>query len=114
MITEIYNGKGSRHKIPILIYDDSKSLIESLYSTKKVKRKTMRVVVSRIQQLIKDNTIMDVIHVKTKDQVADILTKKGVSSEKIRQILKEGKVSFFEEIGSIHNSMTKDFMRPKT
>ena len=90
-LSEIYFGKESAYTIPIFIYDDSKSLIQSLYSTRKVKRKTMRVVISRIQQLIKDNTISDVIHVKTKDQVADILTKKGVSCEKITQILREGK-----------------------
>ena len=99
-LVEIYHGNKSKYRIPIFIYDDSKSLIQSLYSTKKVKRKTMRVVISRIQQLINDKTVMDVIHVKTKDQVADTLTKKGVSNEKIMQILREGKITFLEEIGS--------------
>merc|ERR1711954_593659 len=94
--------KNSQFKIPILVYEDSKSLIQSLYSTKKVKRKTIRVVISRIQQLIRDKTIMDTIHVKTKDQVADILTKRGVSCEKLHQILQEGKIEFSEEIGSSH------------
>ena len=107
-LTEIYNGQGTTHKIPIIVYDDSKSLIQSLYSTKKVKRKTMRVVISRIQQLIRSKTIMDVIHVKTGDQVADILTKKGVSNKKMKQILEEGKISFFEEVGSSHNSANKN------
>ena len=99
-LVEIYHGNKSKYRIPIFIYDDSKSLIQSLYSTKKVKRKTMHVVISRIQQLINDKTVMDVIHVKTKDQVADTLTKKGVSNEKIMQILREGKITFLEEIGS--------------
>ena len=51
---------------------------------------------------------MDVIHVKTGDQVADILTKKGVSNKKMKQILEEGKISFFEEVGSSHNSANKN------
>merc|ERR1711954_164473 len=84
--------KNSQFKIPILVYDDSKSLIQSLYSTKKVKRKTVRVVISRIQQLIRNKTIMDTIHVKTKDQAADFLTKRGVSCDKLTKIPKEGKI----------------------
>ena len=101
-LTEIYQGRQSKFKIPIYIYDDSKSLIQSLYSTKKVKRKTMRVVITRIQQLITDKTVMDVIHVKTKDQIADTLTKKGVSNDRIMQVLKDGKITFVEEIGPSH------------
>ena len=46
MISELYTGKLIGYQIPIVVNEDSKSLIESLYSTKKVKRKTMRVVIS--------------------------------------------------------------------
>ena len=47
MISEVYTGEANpKLKIPLTINEDSKSLIESLYSTQKVKRKTMRVVVS--------------------------------------------------------------------
>ena len=59
----------------------------------------MRVVISRIQQLLNDKTIMDVIHVKTRDQIADTLTKKGVSNEQIKQCLHEGKIKFSKENG---------------
>ena len=93
-LSEIYYGPESTLRIPLYIYDDSKSLIQSLFSTKKVKRKTMRVVISRIQQLLKNKTIVDAVHVKTKDQVADILTKHGVSNQKMIQILNEGRISF--------------------
>ena len=54
LIAEIYSGEEeSETKIPLKVNGDSASLIESLYSTKKVKRKTMRVVISSIQQNIK-------------------------------------------------------------
>ena len=93
-LSEIYYGPESTLRIPLYVYDDSKSLIQSLFSTKKVKRKTMRVVISRIQQLLKNKTIVDAVHVKTKDQVADILTKHGVSNQKMIEILNEGRILF--------------------
>ena len=62
----------------------------------------MRVVISRIQQLIEDKTIKDIIHVSSKDQIADILTKKGVSSERIVNTLKKGKIVFEDKVGSSH------------
>ena len=40
MFSEIYTGNSDK-KLPIVINEDSKGLVESLYSTKKVKRKTM-------------------------------------------------------------------------
>ena len=41
MLTEIYTDKVDHQSLPLVIKEDSKSLIESLYSTKKVRRKTM-------------------------------------------------------------------------
>ena len=46
MITEVYTGQSKSDKIiPLVINEDSISLIQSLYSTKKVKRKAVRVVI---------------------------------------------------------------------
>ena len=67
--------------------------IESLYSTKKVKRKTMRVVVSSLQQKIKSGRIKNVFHVQSSNQLADVLTKKGVSKENILNTVKQGFVN---------------------
>ena len=64
--------------------------MESLNSTKKVKRKTMRLVISSIQQSMKDGTISDVLHVNSQNQLADIFTKKGVNSEKLLECLAKG------------------------
>merc|ERR1712082_497958 len=77
MISEIYTGQVYSHQIPIQVNTDSKSLLDSLYSTKKVKRKNMRVVISSLQQNIKNRVIKDVFHVKSKDQLGDVFTKKG-------------------------------------
>ena len=91
MIAEIYSGeKDPKTKIPLFISEDSASLIKSLYSTKKVKRKTMRVVVSSIQQHLQQKIVQEVHHVKSSDNVADVFTKKGVAPERILQVLKTG------------------------
>ena len=68
MITEIYTGETRQTSIPIIINEDSKGLVESIYSTKKVKKKTMRVVISSIQQYLKKGIITEVNHVQSKDQ----------------------------------------------
>ena len=88
LIAEIYSGEEeSETKIPLKVNGDSASLIESLYSTKKVKRKTMRVVISSIQQNIKRGRIQDIFHVKSRDQLADVFTKSGVHSDRILNIM---------------------------
>ena len=77
-------------KIPLIVNEDSASLIESLYSTKKVKRKTMRVVISSIQQNLKNKRIKEIFHVKSSDQLADVFTKSGVKADGILSVIKHG------------------------
>ena len=90
MFSEIYMGNSDTFIIPIVINEDSESLIQSLASTKKVKRKTVRLVISSIQQSINNGTISDVIHCSSSDQLADIFTKSGVKSDKLLQCLASG------------------------
>ena len=91
MICEIYTGgKESKVNIPLVINEDSKSLIESLHSIRKVKRKTMRVIISSLQQLMKQGKIKAIHHVKSQQQLADIFTKKGVNSNLILDTVSSG------------------------
>ena len=90
LITEIYTGKASMNTLPIVANEDSKSLLESIYSTKKVKRKTMRVVISSIQQHLQKKVLTEVHHVVSKDNIADIFTKNGVNTDRILNVLKTG------------------------
>ena len=80
MINEIYTGNVDMNNLPLVVYEDSKSLVQSLYSTKKVKRKTMRVVLSCIQQQIKAGILKDVHHIRSQDQLANVFTKKGLKT----------------------------------
>ena len=93
VISELYSGDLNHKNIPIVINEDSKSLVESLMSTKKVKRKTMRLVISSIQQKMQDGIISDITHVSTKKQLADIFTKKGVSNESLIECLASGNLT---------------------
>ena len=87
LLSEIYTGKPKENSIPIIANTDSKSLLESIYSTKKVKRKTMRVVISSIQEHLQNKILTDVQHVVSKDNLADVFTKKGVSTDRILETL---------------------------
>ena len=100
MITEIYSGENRRQDIPLVVHTDSKSLLESIYSTRKVKRKTMRVVISSLQQHLKMKRIKDVEHVSSKEQIADVLTKKGVANNLILETLETGKLQNSNSIRS--------------
>ena len=94
MITEVYTGNGNSFKIPIIVNEDSKVLIDSLYSTKKVRRKSMRVIISVIQQYLRNGTIQNIHHVNSHQQVAYIFTKYGVKSNNIKEAVSNGDLSF--------------------
>ena len=95
MISEVYTGeiKGG-HQIPLIVREDSKALIQSLYSTHKVKRKTMWVIISCIQQHIQTGIIKDIFHVKSNQQLADVFTKKGVNTQTIIETMSSGIIDF--------------------
>ena len=92
LITEVYTGEASMNTLPIIANEDSNSLLESIYSTKKVKRKTMRVVISSIQQHLQNKILTEIHHVKSADNVADVFTKKGVNTDRILTVLKDGSI----------------------
>ena len=54
--------------MPIIIKEDSKSLVDTLYSTKKVRCKTLRIIISSLQQYMREGTISEIKHVNSKDK----------------------------------------------
>ena len=87
LVLEIYTGKANLNIIPIVANIDSKSVLESIYSTKKVKRKTMRVVISSLQQHLQNGILSEIRHVQSQDNTADIFT------EKLRDVQQEREVT---------------------
>ena len=94
MISEVYNSKRSSDsdvvESPLLVNEVSKFLVESLYSTKKVKWKTMWVIISSLRQNIRKGKIEKIWHVSSKEQLAHVLTKKGVSLDCILDTVSAG------------------------
>ena len=50
----------------------------------------MRVVISSIQQNLKNKRIKNIYHVKSCDQIADVFTKSGVNTERILSAIQNG------------------------
>ena len=97
MIAELYFCQSTGYKIPIYVNIDSKSLLESIFSTKKVKRKTMCLVVSSLQQLWKSGIVTNIQHVSSKEQLGDAFTKKGANSSFLIECLEEGSILLRKE-----------------
>ena len=90
MIKEIYSGKVSEDQIPVEVKIDSKTLYDSLNSTKQVDEKTIRHLVSWIKQQIEQKTVEKIDWVCTEEQLADVFTKMNAKTEPILSVISEG------------------------
>ena len=79
-------------QIDICLRTDSKTLTDTLQSTKQVQEKTIRHIVAWIKQQIDEKKVNSVDWVCSEDQLADVLTTRGVKTEPILSILKAGKI----------------------
>ena len=88
MLTEMLNLSS----LPVVhCFTDSKSLVENLESTKVVSDKRLRVDVARLRQMVERKEVC--LHwVEGCDQIADSLTKRGASFQKLFEVLKESKL----------------------
>ena len=75
-------------KLRINGYVDSKQLFESLYSSKTVLEKRLRVEISSIQELLQSGEVSRVNCVPTTRQYADCLTKKSGMEQNLINLLK--------------------------
>ena len=65
---------------------------QKMKQNKERQKENYEVVISKIQEHISNGAVFDVRHVTSKDQLGDVLTKKGVCSEKILSVLQTGKL----------------------
>ena len=81
-VQEIYSGISGKNtgQINICLKTDSKTLIDSLKSTKQVQEKTIWHIVAWIMQQIDEKKVHSVDWVCSEDQLADVLTKRGVKT----------------------------------
>ena len=86
----LYNKKAN--KVPIECFTDNKPLFENIHSTKSVNEKRLRVDIASIKQMLQKGEISKINWIENCHQLADCLTKKGASSVKLLEILKQGSI----------------------
>ena len=63
------------HRIPVFLFTDSESTLESIASTKRITTKTLRNVIADLKQRLIDDEILSYAWLPTNSMWADILTK---------------------------------------
>ena len=76
---------------PVIMITDSKSLFDASNTTSLISDRRLRVEMSSIREMKEEGEI-DIKWVKGEAQLADVLTKKGASSQQLAKVLKEGKI----------------------
>ena len=77
-------------KIPIVAITDSKSLVDSVYSTSQVENKRLRCDVGMLKEDLAKNNIENLIWVPGEQQLADCLTKRGASGTELLNVVQTG------------------------
>ena len=90
MVQEIYSGKVSEDQISVDIKIDSKTLHDSLYSSKQVDEKTIRHLIAWIKQQVENKSVDSIKWVCSEEQLADVFTKKNANTESILSVITEG------------------------
>ena len=77
--------------IPLELVTDSKNLYKSVMSTSLNENPRLRTDVAKLQESLKVGELHRLSLVNGLEMLADCLTKRGASSEKLRRILRRGK-----------------------
>ena len=80
-----------KHDIKVIHHTDSKSLIDHLDGSKVIGDRLLRVDINVIRENIEKHFV-EVKQVQSENNVSDILTKHGVSSKQLMEIVKGGKI----------------------
>lgn len=90
LFNELTCGLAKPEKLPIICVTDNHSLYDAVKSTKYVADKRLRLEISSIKELMRSNQIKAVTWIEAKRQLADCLTKKGVSAFNLMKALSDG------------------------
>ena len=85
---EIIGGK----KLQAVVKTDSKTLMTAIKSSTGVSSKRLKIDIAAIKETIETGEIREVKWIKGKHQIADVLTKSGVSEENIRNYMEGGEL----------------------
>ena len=90
MLREVYSGKVSESQIPVEVKIDSKTLLDSIYSTKQVDEKTIRHLIAWIKEQIEEEKVKRIEWVCSEEMLADFFTKANVKTEHVLNVLRNG------------------------
>ena len=76
-----------KEEMPIQCKVDNKSLVDALSSSKQVDDRRLRIDIAVLDEMLEKKEIHNVFWVDTTSQLADCLTKRGASTEKLRAAL---------------------------
>ena len=101
-IEEIIHGTKFRVKeniptIPIYCVTDSKTLLDSIYSTKQIQEVSIRGIIAWIKEQLNDEVVKEISWCKSESMLADILTKRNVSPKNLLDILRNSNTSTIEK-----------------
>ena len=77
----------SQHKINVRCYIDNKSLLDALYSSKRIEDRRLRIDLAVLQDMLDRGELTSVAWVATSMQLADCLTKRGASTISLRDAI---------------------------
>ena len=78
-------------QLPVVVNIDSKTLLDSLNSSKQIDEKTVRHLIAWIkQQKDEEKTIQSINWVKSAEQIADVFTKKNAKTDDILNVVTQG------------------------
>ena len=95
MLQEIHTGQVSEDQIPVDVKIDSKTLLDSLNSTKQVDEKTIRHLIAWLKEQLFDKKVKQIDWVCSEEMIADVFTKANVKSDLILEVVREGKFNTF-------------------
>lgn len=90
LYAELTTGKTVPELLPVVCITDNHSLFDAIKSTKLVSDKRLRLEISSIKELIQKGQIKEISWYASKEQLADVLTKKGASSFPLLKVMSEG------------------------
>ena len=85
----------TNEKMPIEVYTDCKSLFDNAFTSNQVSERNLRVHIASIREFIGSEEVT-LVRIPSEHQLADILTKKGPSPQKLMQVLRDGVLPCFE------------------
>ena len=100
MFNEIHTGNTNGY-IDIEMKTDSKTLYDSIISTKQVDEKTIRHIIAWIKQQKEEKRVKEINWVCSENMLADIFTKKNVKPDNILTAVTKGLMTQFSELSEL-------------